>query len=73
MLRRILGISEVCRLTGRSRSTVRRYLADPDLNFPPPVRLGPRDRGWFSDEVAAWIDSRPVGYEPTATDERREG
>ena len=57
MSRRILGISEVCHLTGRSRSTVRRYIADPNLNFPPPIRLGPRDRGWFSDEVQEWIDS----------------
>jgi predicted DNA-binding transcriptional regulator AlpA len=71
MSRRILGISEVCHLTGRSRSTVRRYVADPDLNFPPPVRVGHRDRGWFSDEVAAWIDSRPVRNKPTATDARR--
>ena len=43
--RTLLGIAEVCRRTGRSRSTIRRYVLDPELGFPQPVKLGERDRG----------------------------
>ncbi len=58
-MRRIIGIAEVCRATGRSRSSVRRYLNCPAIAFPQPVRLGPRDRGWFEDEINHWIEARP--------------
>ena len=60
-MRRLIGITEVCRLTGRSRSTVRRYVSCPEIDFPRPVRLGPRDRGWFEDEIVSWIEARPRG------------
>ena len=73
-MRKIIGISEVCRVTGRSRSSVRRYLTCPDIGFPQPVRLGPRDRGWFEDEIAHWIEARPRnsdgGDHPTPGDRR---
>ncbi len=55
----LIGIAEVCRRTGRSRMSIWRYLRDPQLAFPQPVTLGKRDRGWFEDEVAAWIERRP--------------
>jgi predicted DNA-binding transcriptional regulator AlpA len=58
-MRRFIGIAEVCRLTHRSRSTINRYLRTPAMDFPRPVQLGPRDRGWYEDEVAAWIEYRP--------------
>ena len=58
-MRRLIGIAEVCRLTGRSRSTINRYLQSLALGFPRPVQLGPRDRGWHLEEVEAWLDSRP--------------
>ena len=58
-MRRVIGIAELCRILGRSRSSISRYLADPSLGFPQPIRLGLRDRGWYSDEVEAWIDACP--------------
>ena len=57
--RTLLGIAEVCRRTGRSRSTIGRYVLDLELGFPQPVRLGERDRGWYADELEEWISSRP--------------
>ncbi len=58
-MRRIIGIKEVCEVTGRSRSSVDRYLQTPTLQFPCPVRLGHRDRGWYEDEIKRWLDTRP--------------
>ena len=52
----LIGIREVCRRTGRSKSTIRRYLMLQELEFPKPITLGPRDRAWYADEVDAWID-----------------
>lgn len=58
-MREIIKIDEVCQATKRSRSTVHRYLAMPEIGFPTPVHLGPRDRGWYKDEIAEWIAARP--------------
>ena len=58
-MRQIIGISEVCRRTQRSKSTVGRYLRNPAVAFPLPVQLGPRDRGWFADEIDAWVEALP--------------
>ena len=58
-MRRLIGIQAVERLTGRSRTTIRRYRAAAEIDFPRPVELGPRDLGWFEDEVLAWIETRP--------------
>ena len=57
-MRRLIGIAEVCRRTGRSKASINRYLMRPELGFPKPVRLGPRDRGWYEDEIDRWIEER---------------
>ena len=36
-----------------------------ELEFPLPVKLGQRDRGWFEDELADWIERRPRMQEPS--------
>ena len=59
----LIGIREVCRRTGRSKSTIRRYLMLQELEFPKPVMLGPRDRAWYADEVEAWIEGLPPALE----------
>ena len=42
---------------GLSRSTVYQLMATRD--FPASVRLTPNAVGWRSDDVDAWIESRP--------------
>ena len=27
--------------------------------FPPPIQLGPNSIGWYEDEIADWLASRP--------------
>lgn len=55
--RRILRWPDVYNLIGRSRTQVWRDIrAD---KFPAPVQLGPNAVGWYSDEIAAWQESRP--------------
>ena len=58
---RILRISEVCALTGLSRTTIWRRTNDG--SFPPPIRLGPegtRAKGWRLSDIQAWIDDLPI-------------
>jgi predicted DNA-binding transcriptional regulator AlpA len=56
---RLLTIEEVCWRLSRSSRTIERYLQDPQLEFPRPVRLGPRDRAWIDTEIEDWIRQRP--------------
>ena len=49
---RLLKISEVENLTGKSRTSI---YSDP--TFPRPVKIGPRASAWVESEVMAWIES----------------
>jgi prophage regulatory protein len=53
-----LRLPAVMRVTGLSRSTLYRLIAD--RQFPRPVRLGPRAVAWRRADVDAWSDARPV-------------
>ena len=57
---RFIKIAEVCELTGVSPSSIKRYVRDPEMKFPMPIRLGHRDRAWEEDEVLEWLARRPV-------------
>ncbi len=50
---RIIRLKEVMDLTGLSRSTVYKYIAEGQ--FPLPVSLGDRCVGWLESEVHDWI------------------
>ena len=64
-LRKILKTPKVVVATGHCRETLWRKSRNPDDPFPAPVQLGPRSIGWYEDEIAAWLDSRPrVNYAP---------
>jgi prophage regulatory protein len=52
----LLRLREVCRRTGKSRSSVYREIAAG--SFPAPVPLGERASAWVEHEVAEWIASR---------------
>jgi prophage regulatory protein len=53
-----LRLHAVLRLTGLSRSTVYRLIADE--RFPRPVQLGPRAVAWRRVDVDAWSEARPT-------------
>lgn len=57
----VLRMPTVASLTGYSARQIRRLIAAG--TFPAPIALGPGSVGWRSDEVQAWLDSRPrVAY-----------
>ena len=45
---------------GISETTLRRWMAEED--FPRPRQLGPRAVGWVAEEVARWLEDRPVAH-----------
>jgi prophage regulatory protein len=50
----ILRMRDVVRITGLSKSTIKRWVADPASDFPKPVNLSPRRIGWRADAVKTW-------------------
>ena len=55
---RVVRITEVCELTGLSRTTIWRRINDG--SFPPSIPLGPkgtRARGWRLSDIQAWINT----------------
>jgi len=54
----LLRLQGVVRVTGLSRSTLYRLIADGQ--FPRPVRLGPRAVAWRRVDIEAWSETRPV-------------
>ena len=55
---RLVRKPEVLRRTGLASSTLYAHIAQG--RFPKPVKIGARAVAWRSDEIQAWIDSRPV-------------
>ena len=53
-----LRMTTVVRLTGLTRSTIYRLIAD--KRFPSPVRLGPRAVAWRRTDLLSWSESRPT-------------
>ena len=51
-----LRIQAVIHITGLSRSTLYRLIADD--SFPRPVRLGPRAVAWRRSDIDAWGEAR---------------
>lgn len=54
-------MADVLRITALSRSSLYRRIAAGD--FPAPVSLGGRAKGWRRVALLEWIDD-PVGYRP---------
>ncbi len=55
----------VRKATGYSRVTLWRKSRDPDDDFPAPHQLSANRVAWRSDQVMAWLESRPrVNYAP---------
>lgn len=57
--RQIVRREKVMQMAGfTSKSTLYRWISQG--LFVPPVKLGPRNVGWYLHEVQGWIDSREV-------------
>ena len=54
-------MADVLRITALSRSSLYRRIASGD--FPAPVSLGGRAKGWRRTSLLEWIED-PVGYRP---------
>jgi len=52
----ILRRKDVERITGLSRSTIYKRLADPDGDFPKPIPLGGRLVGWKKEDIQLWLE-----------------
>ena len=54
---RLLNVREVGKLVGLAPPSLWQMVRE--RRFPVPLRLSPRATRWRSDEIEAWIDSRP--------------
>jgi excisionase family DNA binding protein len=50
----IMTINDVCAHLGVSRVTLYRWIKDPKMNFPEPIRLNTR-QGWRKKDIDNWI------------------
>jgi prophage regulatory protein len=55
---RLLRLPQVIELTGLGRDTIYRYIREG--RFPAQRRISDRASAWRTDEIAAWIESRPA-------------
>ena len=55
-------------LGGVSRNAIERMMAEEGLS--PPIKLGPRSKGWVAAEVHAWLDRRIAERETRERPER---
>jgi prophage regulatory protein len=57
-IQRLLRLPTVLLVTGLTRSTVYRLMAE--HSFPAPVKLAKRAVGWRQDDVRQWTNGRPT-------------
>ena len=50
----LIPMKRVVRITGLSKSTIKRWVNDPENDFPKPHKLSKRRIGWRADQVKAW-------------------
>jgi excisionase family DNA binding protein len=50
----IMTVNDVCAHLGVSRVTLYRWIKDPKMNFPEPIRLNTR-QGWRKKDIDNWI------------------
>jgi excisionase family DNA binding protein len=50
----LINITEACEHLGVSRPTIYRWIKDPVMNFPPPVKIGLR-AGWRKSDIDHWL------------------
>ena len=56
-MERLLSYRQVAEITGLSRATVRRRVAD--CTLPKPLRLSLNRVAWRATDIQSWVDSLP--------------
>lgn len=56
MSQRVYRLKELMGVVGMRRAAIENRMADAD--FPQPIQLGPRSKGWLVDEVEGWLAAR---------------
>lgn len=58
--RRLVTLPEASSICRASRSSLRRWIDNPESGFPQPLRY-PGQHGflWWEDEIIAWLEARP--------------
>jgi predicted DNA-binding transcriptional regulator AlpA len=44
----------------KNRQTLKNWVGNPAIAFPPGRMTGPNTRTWTEEEVGAWLDNRPL-------------
>lgn len=55
---KLISMREVKEMTGKSRSTIWRWIRDG--KFPKPRQVGTRDIGWLESEIEEWVQALPM-------------
>lgn len=63
---RFMRVHEVATVTGLSRATIYKYVAEGVYDFPRQVRLGPNRTAWVRTEIEQWIQSRKAARDNIA-------
>lgn len=53
----LLKIDQVCHLVGLSRAMIYKCIADPEIRFPRPIKIGASSR-WRRDELHKWTKAK---------------
>lgn len=61
VLKRVYRMKELPEVTGKCRAGI--YKAIRNREFPTPIRLGPKARGWLVSEVDEWLAQRAAERE----------
>jgi prophage regulatory protein len=57
----IVRLADLPRFTGLRRTQIQHYIDKND--FPRPIRLGVRAKGWLMSEIRSWQNARIAGRE----------
>jgi len=56
MIQKFLNMKEVISITGKSRSTINRWVEKG--SFPKPIQLGENSKAWPVEVISAWRESK---------------
>lgn len=68
MSQQIYRLPELMRVIGLKKTAIDRMVDQGD--FPRPIRLGPKSKGWLVDEVTGWLDVRKAERDASARPEK---